>query len=88
MFRKATYILQALLGLPMGFEFVLYKHGPFSFDLGESLNQMEADHLIELKEQPYPYRPKIAEGKAAPVLRASTKPAQPFQKQLRSSLEN
>jgi len=80
--QKATYILQTLLGVPTGFQFVLYKHGPFSFDLRESLSQMEADRLIELEEQPYPYGPKLAEGKAAPHLRASTQSAQDFRKQI------
>lgn len=77
--QKATYLLQELLGLPTGFDFVLYKHGPFSFDLRESLEQMEAGRLIELQEQPYPYGPKIAEGAAAPRFRASIQSAQPFQ---------
>jgi hypothetical protein len=77
--QKATYLLQELLGLPTGFNFVLYKHGPFSFDLRELLEQMEAGRLIELEEQPYPYGPKIAEGSAAPRFRASTKTPPLFQ---------
>jgi len=56
--QKATYLLQELLGLPTGFEFVLYKHGPFSFELREALERMEAGRLIELEEQRYPYGPK------------------------------
>jgi hypothetical protein len=74
--HKATYLLQELLGMPTGFKFVLYKHGPFSFDLRESLEQMEAGRLIELQEQPYPYGPKIAEGALAPRFRACTQTAQ------------
>jgi hypothetical protein len=77
--QKATYLLQELLNLPTGFKFVLYKHGPFSFDLRESLEQMEAGRLIELKEQQYPYGPKIAEGPAASRFRASTQRSQLFQ---------
>ena len=80
--QKATYFLQELLGVPTAFEFVLYKHGPFSFDLRESLNEMEAERLIELKEQRYPFGPKIAEGQAAPRLRASAPSAQNFEKQI------
>lgn len=77
--QKATYLLQELLGLPTGFTFVLYKHGPFSFDLRESLELMEAGRLIELQEQPYPYGPKIAEGPAASRFRTSTQTTPQFQ---------
>ncbi len=80
--QKAMYLLQELFGLPAEFEFVLYKHGPFSFELRESLNQMEAERLIELQEQPYPYGPRIAEGTAAPRLRASAQPTQAFHDQI------
>jgi hypothetical protein len=76
--QKATYLLQELLGLPTGFEFVLYKHGPFSFELREAIERMEAGRLIELEEQPYPYGPKIAEGAAAKRFRTSTQPAATF----------
>jgi hypothetical protein len=76
--QKGAYLLQNLLGVPSGFEFVLYKHGPFSFDLRESLSQMEAERFIELREQPYPYGPTIVEGKAASRLRASTDVAQRY----------
>jgi hypothetical protein len=77
--QKAAYLLQELLGLPTGFDFVLYKHGPFSFDLRDSLEQMEAGRLIELQEQPYPYGPKIAEGPTAPRFRGSMHSSQAFQ---------
>lgn len=32
-FQKAAYFLQELLRVPLEFEFILYKHGPFSFGL-------------------------------------------------------
>ena len=31
--QKAVYLLQDLAGVETGLEFVLYKHGPFSFGL-------------------------------------------------------
>ncbi len=80
--QKGAYLLQSLLGVPSGFEFVLYKHGPFSFDLRESLNQMEAERFIELREQSYPYGPTIVEGKAAGRLRASTDVSQRYARPL------
>ena len=30
--QKATFFLQELMEVPLGFNFVLNKHGPFSFD--------------------------------------------------------
>lgn len=70
--QKAAYLLQELLGIPVGFEFILYKHGPFSFDLQDQLYQMEAEKVIQLEDQHYPYGPKIVEGPAASALRRVT----------------
>ncbi len=67
--QKTAYFLQELLNVPLGFKFVLYKHGPFSFGLRDSLSQMESERFIELKEQPYPYGPSIVPGKAEATLR-------------------
>ena len=33
--QKAAYFLQVLLEVPLEFDFILYKHGPFSFDLSD-----------------------------------------------------
>ncbi|MCA8937399.1 MAG: hypothetical protein KDB68_14465 [Planctomycetes bacterium] len=55
--QKATYFLQGLLEVPLGYDFILYKHGPFSFDLSDELGRLEADYLIEEVSQPRPYGP-------------------------------
>jgi len=34
---------------------VLYKHGPFSFDLSDELASMRADALLEWEIKPEPY---------------------------------
>ena len=65
--QKATYVLQELLRVPTGFEFVLYKHGPFSFDLKALLSAMEADSFIRWVPQ-YPYGPTMEEGGSAEQL--------------------
>lgn len=57
--QKAHYFLQELTGVPTGYEFVFYKHGPFSFDLHEELNAMRADGYLQLAAQPIPFGPKI-----------------------------
>jgi uncharacterized protein YwgA len=49
--QKATYLLQELRAVPLEFEFILYKHGPFSFDLRDELTSMRADGFFELSER-------------------------------------
>jgi hypothetical protein len=63
--QKAVYMLETLTGVPLGFPFVLYKHGPFSFDLREELNRMRADGMLELQPRPAPYGPSFVPTDAA-----------------------
>jgi len=56
--QKATYFLQELLQVPLEFQFILYKHGPFSFDLRDELGALQADELLRAEPHP-PYGPKI-----------------------------
>jgi hypothetical protein len=46
--QKGAFLLQELMGVNLGFDFVLYKHGPFSFDLRDDLSSMQADELLSL----------------------------------------
>jgi hypothetical protein len=71
--QKAAYLMQELLGVPSGFKFVLYRHGPFSFDLRDSLNKLETWGCIQTEEQPYPYGPKIVEGPTSEELKRASK---------------
>lgn len=57
--QKATLFLQNLMQVPLGFDFILYKHGPFSFDLRDELTSMRADELVKLEPQ-RSYGPRIA----------------------------
>lgn len=57
--QKSTFFLQDLMGVPLEFDFVLYKHGPFSFDLRDELTSLRADELLRLERQA-PYGPRIA----------------------------
>jgi hypothetical protein len=56
--QKATLFLQDLMLVPLGFEFILYKHGPFSFDLRDELTSLRADELVKLEPQ-WGYGPRI-----------------------------
>ena len=55
--QKATFFLQDLLGVGAGFDFILYRHGPFSFDLRDELSSMQADDLLELAVRREGYGP-------------------------------
>ncbi len=57
--QKATYSLQKLKGVPLNFHFVLYKHGPFSFDLRDELAAMRANGLIAFQIVNGSYGPQI-----------------------------
>lgn len=55
--QKATFFLQGLLEVPLGYDFILYKHGPYSFELSDELGRLEADYLFEEVSKPRPYGP-------------------------------
>jgi len=56
--QKAAYFLQALMQVPMSFKFILYKHGPYSFDLSDEVTALRADRLLEYKTR-LPYGPSL-----------------------------
>lgn len=57
--QKAIFFLQEAFHVPLGFKFILYKHGPFSFDLRDELSSLRADELIRFDPQ-WPYGPRIS----------------------------
>jgi len=67
--QKSAYFLNDLLKVPTGVDFILYKHGPFSFELRELLTDMEALQFIKWNSQP-PYGPSINEGQLSSLLQA------------------
>ena len=65
--QKATYFLEEMMEMPLGFSYILYKHGPFSFDLSDELASMRADALLKWEIKPEPYgnglkTTKVSEG--------------------------
>jgi uncharacterized protein YwgA len=58
--QKATYFLQRLGGGELGFEFILYKYGPYSFDLSQEITELRADDLIAWKFIALSYGPSLA----------------------------
>src|SRR5205814_8811864 len=68
--QKATFFLQELMHVPLGFDFILYKHGPFSFDLRDELTGLRADAVLALESQ-YPYGAKLFPTRESDHLRAT-----------------
>lgn len=56
--QKCVYFLKEGLGVPLDVRFVLYKHGPFSFDLREVLGEMRGNFLIDVESR-RPYGPSL-----------------------------
>ncbi len=57
--QKTGYLVQKMGNVPLDFNYIMYKHGPFSFDFRDELTAMRADGFLSLKVQPYPYGPSI-----------------------------
>lgn len=54
--QKSLYFLQTMLDVPTEFEYILYKHGPFSFELRDNLGEMRGNMLVDLRNRS-PYGP-------------------------------
>ncbi|MEW6046683.1 MAG: hypothetical protein AB1609_09415 [Bacillota bacterium] len=66
--QKSTYFLQEILRVPLGYEFILYKHGPFSFGLRQDLIAMRADEFLALRVKRAEYGPSYVPGNRASIL--------------------
>jgi uncharacterized protein YwgA len=45
--QKASYLVSELCSVDFDFDFILYKHGPFSFELRDELSSLRAEGLID-----------------------------------------
>ena len=59
--QKCLYFLQNLMNVPAGYDFILYKHGPYSFDLQREMAVMGARFQLDLEPR-YPYGPSVILG--------------------------
>jgi len=57
--QKAIYILQDLSKSSLGYKFIIYKHGPYSFELNSELTAMRASNILEFKLSREGYGPSI-----------------------------
>ena len=49
--QKAVFSLETLAKTPLCYEFIMYKHGPFSFDLRDEISGLRAARLIDYELQ-------------------------------------
>ncbi len=59
--QKCLYFLQNLMNVPSGYDFILYKHGPYSFELQREMAVMGARFQLDLEPR-YPYGPSVILG--------------------------
>lgn len=57
--QKAAYLMHELRGTDFSFGFILYKHGPFSFELRDELTGMRSDGLIARTVDDPRYGPRL-----------------------------
>ena len=70
--QKCVMFLQKLMDVPTGYRFVLYLHGPFSFDLRNELALMRARLQLDVEPNPS-YGPSFTLGvRGKLALRSST----------------
>ena len=81
--QKATYFLQDLVNVPTSYEYILYTHGPFSFELRDELTELRADRLLQLEIRQPPYGPSWVPTPTSREIRQQyPKTLKRFQKQL------
>jgi uncharacterized protein YwgA len=86
--QKASFFLNKLTGVPIDFDFILYKHGPFSFGLRDELNIMLAIGLLAVSVS-YPYGPRISGTDMAESLIARySKTLRTYERQINYIAEN
>lgn len=57
--QKAAYLMHELRGIDFSFGFILYKHGPFSFEMRDELSGMRSDGLIARTLDDPRYGPRL-----------------------------
>lgn len=60
--QKSSYLLQEMLGVPLELDFILYKYGPYSFDLTNELTALRADGIVKLEVADPRYGLRFAPG--------------------------
>ena len=57
--QKTVYFLQTACQVSMGYSFVLYKHGRYSFDLKLDTSRLLGRRMLKQEPSPPPYGPRL-----------------------------
>lgn len=57
--QKSIYLLQSAGDVDLGYEFVLYKHGPYSFDLATDIASLRSGNIVEFVVPIQGYGPSV-----------------------------
>jgi hypothetical protein len=57
--QKSIYLLQNAGEVNLGYEFVLYKHGPYSFDLATDIDTLRSNNIVEFVVPIQGYGPSV-----------------------------
>jgi uncharacterized protein YwgA len=71
--QKSVYFLQTMLKVDLSFSFLLYRYGPYSFDLTAELEAMQFYNAIEFETPIPPYGPRFTTGEGSKALLADYK---------------
>ena len=66
--QKASYFISRLKPDALSFDFILYKHGPFSFDLRDELTALRAFSFLDLDSETYPFGVRYSVASAGKTL--------------------
>ena len=52
--QKSTFFLEEMLNVPLELDFIMYKYGPYSFELNDDLTVLRAYHYVTIiSQEPY-----------------------------------
>lgn len=52
--QKTTYFLEKAFQIPMGYDYVMHYYGPYSFDLDDTLSEMQGSGILRIDQVIYP----------------------------------
>lgn len=86
--QKSLFYLQTALKVPLNYNFTLYKHGPYSFDLRDDLTEMQVMGVLELKANPMPYGPSFVATELSQRLRSKVGSVMGYREKIKFAADN
>jgi|ERR1700694_2489093 len=81
--QKCLFFLQEALDVPLGYDFMLYKHGPFSFNLRDELTTFQFAGVLELRANQIPYGPSFVATERGNEIRSRVPTAKEYEPQVK-----